>query len=123
MKKILIALALLLVVWSQGDARSASGDAATKSGVRGGFPQTVRIRLWYLHPPSQLKLRADAGQATVKKCSNCKDTALATAYSSQVGPLPHRGMSNYPYDPVKEPLPSHVLDYDRTWNTRPAGGR
>ena len=53
----------------------------------------------------------------------CKDTALATAYSSQVGPLPHRGMSNYPYDPVKEPLPSHVLDYDRTWNTRPAGGR
>ena len=78
MKKILIALALLLVVWSQGDARSASGDAVTKSGVRGGFPQTVRIRLWYLHPPSQLKLRADAGQATVKKCSSCKDTALAT---------------------------------------------
>jgi Tfp pilus assembly protein PilF len=53
----------------------------------------------------------------------CKDTALATATSGCIGPLPYRAMSNYPYDPAKEPLPKHVKDYDLKWNTRSAGGR
>lgn len=78
MKKLLATVALLLLVWTHGAARPASGDGAARPSARGGFPQTVRIRLWYLHPPNQLKLRADAGQATVKKCSSCKEIPLAT---------------------------------------------
>ena len=34
-----------------------------------------------------------------------------------------RAMPNYPYDPAKNPPPAHVAEYDRTWNTRPAGRR
>jgi stage II sporulation protein D len=78
LKKLLTALVLLLTVWTHADACPAVGDTTGRSVSRSGFPQVVRIRLWYLHPPSQLKLRADSGQATVKKCSNCKDTPLAT---------------------------------------------
>ncbi len=77
MKKVLIALALLPILWTYTDARPANSGAAGRSASRTGFPQTVRIRLWYLHPPSQLKLRAETGQAAVKRCSNCKDTPLA----------------------------------------------
>ena len=44
-----------------------------------GFPQTVRVRLWYLHPPHQLYLRADAGQAELRKCPTCKPSPLTTA--------------------------------------------
>jgi hypothetical protein len=40
-----------------------------------------------------------------------------------VGPLPHRAMPSFPYDPVKNPSPAHVSEYDRVWNTRPAGTR
>ncbi len=75
MKKLLTTLTLLLVVWTQGGARPASGETAGRPGSR-GFPQTVRIRLWYLHPPSQLKVQADGGQASVKQCSNCKEVPL-----------------------------------------------
>ena len=41
-----------------------------------GFPKTVRVRLWYLHPPASLKLRADAGQARVRKCATCSETPV-----------------------------------------------
>ena len=35
------------------DAQPAP-KALRKSDTRSGFPQTVRIRLWYLHPPREL---------------------------------------------------------------------
>jgi tetratricopeptide (TPR) repeat protein len=59
----------------------------------------------------------------LKTWGYCKDTALATKTSGQIGPLPFRGMSKFPYDPMVEPLPAHIVEYDRIWNTRPAGGR
>ena len=85
MKTVMAALTLLLLIWVHGDARSASGDTANSLPSR-GFPQTVRIRLWYLHPPSQLKLRADAGQASFRKCPNCKELPLATLNVHASGP-------------------------------------
>jgi stage II sporulation protein D len=62
----LSAFVTLLVLWFAGDARPSSTKAS------GGFPQTVRVRLWYLHPPHELRLRADAGQAQLRKCATCK---------------------------------------------------
>src|SRR5271165_779242 len=43
-----------------------------------GFPQTVRVRLWYLHPPRELHLRAEAGQAQSRRCAACKPEAVTT---------------------------------------------
>ena len=76
-KRLTVMLALLLVIWARGDAR-ARHRRVSSAGSWKLFPRTVRIRLWYLHPPSQLKLRPETGQATVKKCSTCKETSLAT---------------------------------------------
>lgn len=76
MKRLFVALALLLSALLTGGARPLPNDAAE----RNDFPHTVRIRLWYLHPPHDLRLHAEPGQAQVKKCVTCKDapvTALA----------------------------------------------
>jgi tetratricopeptide (TPR) repeat protein len=49
----------------------------------------------------------------------CKDTAATTVTGGAVGPLPFRGMANYPeVGPARRP----PTDADR-WHTRPAGGR
>lgn len=84
-----------------GDEITAEFDAASLPPLKPGWERSFVLRTW----------------------GYCKDTALATATSGQVGPLPFRAMSKYPYDPAKEPLPAHVAEYDRIWNTRPAGGR
>jgi stage II sporulation protein D len=68
--------ALLLVVWVRGGSQPAR-DIAAKSDIRSGFPQTVRIRLWYLHPPRDLNVRAETGRATIQKCPGCKETAIS----------------------------------------------
>ena len=49
----------------------------------------------------------------------CKDTSPTTVTGGQVGPLPFRGMGNYP---PAEPRPKAIPD-DAAWHTRPAGGR
>jgi stage II sporulation protein D len=41
-----------------------------------GFPNAVRVRLWYLHPTAELKLTAYAGQARFRKCAGCPESAL-----------------------------------------------
>jgi stage II sporulation protein D len=65
----------LAALWIAADLSLVSSDYTTpKSASQNGFPQTVRVRLWYLHPPRDLRLRADAGQARVRKCANCKET-------------------------------------------------
>ncbi len=43
-----------------------------------GFPQTVRVRLWYLHPPRELRLRAEAGQAQSRTCATCKSSSITS---------------------------------------------
>ena len=74
----LSALLLLFLFCTVGDAAAGPNDyVTTKGSPRSGFPQTVRVRLWYLHPPVALRLRAD-GQAQLRKCPNCKDAPIAT---------------------------------------------
>ena len=66
------AFVALLLLWCAGDARSAPTKASS------AFPQTVRVRLWYLHPPRELGLRAEPGQAQARKCASCKPMAVTT---------------------------------------------
>ena len=63
MKRLLAALSLSLLLCVASDSKSSGA---------GGFPQTVRVRLWYLHPPRELRLRAEPGQAQLRKCATCK---------------------------------------------------
>src|SRR5271165_5351066 len=74
MKRLFAAVILLFLLWNADNAGSASGKTSTS----GGFPQTVRVRLWYLHPPRELRLRADVGQAQFRKCAACKPAAVGT---------------------------------------------
>jgi hypothetical protein len=54
----------------------------------------------------------------------CKDTAPFTATGGEVGPLPFRGMGGYPDGAAdRSKAPVGQAEYDREWNTRPAGGR
>ena len=69
MKRLVVALSLLLLLCVAGGSKPSGS---------GGFPQTVRVRLWYLHPPHELRLRADASQAQLRKCATCKPAAIST---------------------------------------------
>ena len=66
MRRVSILLAALLMVWADG-AQTQPNTAAT------GFPNTVRVRLWYLHPAAKLKITADAGKAKLRKCAKCAE--------------------------------------------------
>lgn len=48
---------------------------STSSGAP-GFPQAVRVGLWYLHPPRELRIQAEAGKARFSTCANCKTADL-----------------------------------------------
>src|SRR5271157_3820166 len=74
MKRLFAAVILLFLLWNADNAGSASGKTSASSG----FPQTVRVRLWYLQPPRELRLRAEAGQAQVRKCATCKPMSVTT---------------------------------------------
>ena len=77
MKRLLSHIGLLLLLSTAGGAVLGDHDVAKASHT--GFPQTVRVRLWYLHPPRELRIRADAGRAQVRICATCKTTAIAAA--------------------------------------------
>ena len=64
-------ITLLLAFATTGGTQPSTKASPT------GFPTIVQIRLWYLHPPVELKLKADAGRATFRKCSGCPETALS----------------------------------------------
>ncbi len=72
MKRFAVTLATLLLVWAGGDAQP---NNQAKSN---GFPQIVRVRQWYLHPPHELKLQADAGLAKLRKCVSCAESVFTT---------------------------------------------
>ena len=82
MKRLLAAIGLLLLLCAAGDA--ALGDHGAAKALT-GFPQTVRGRLWYLHPPRELRIRADTGRAQMRTCSTCKTTAIAAAAVRAMG--------------------------------------
>ncbi len=67
--------ALAVLLWTNG-AVSLHAQSSAKSGAARDFPHKVRVRLWYLHPPAEVKLRADAGQAKIRKCATCTEAEL-----------------------------------------------
>ena len=77
MKRLLAAIGLLLLLCTAGDAEL--GDHGAAKASRTGFPQTVRVRLWYLHPPRELRIRSDADRAQIRTCATCKMTVITTA--------------------------------------------
>ena len=82
MRRFAVALATSLLLWIAGDALpQRSGTASAQSG----FPATVRVRLWYLHPPQELKLTAEAGQAKFRKCTTCAESTLSALPLRAVG--------------------------------------
>jgi stage II sporulation protein D len=72
MKLRFAAVSLLPLLWSAGDARPLPAKPSSN------FPQAVRVRLWYLHPPRELHVRAEAGQAQMRKCATYKPVAVST---------------------------------------------
>jgi stage II sporulation protein D len=55
------------------------------------FPRTVRVRLWYLHPLRELHLRAEAGEAQLRKCATCKPEPVTMLALRAEGSLLHIG--------------------------------
>jgi stage II sporulation protein D len=76
-KRLLPHIGLLLLLSTAGGAVLGDHNAAKAS--RTGFPRTVRVRLWYLHPPRELRIRADAGRAQMRTCATCKPTTITAA--------------------------------------------
>jgi stage II sporulation protein D len=70
--KRLSALLAFLLLWHVSDVRSTPRPSAS------GFPQTVRVRLWHLHPPRELHVRAEPGQAQLRTCATCKPAGIST---------------------------------------------
>jgi stage II sporulation protein D len=71
-------LAALLLLWLTSDAFPQRSPEAKTSAVPNGFPHVVRVRLWYLHPPTTLKVVAEAGQAKLRKCAGCAEVAITS---------------------------------------------
>jgi stage II sporulation protein D len=69
-------LAALLLLCLAGDAFPQRDTRTRTSKSQAGFPYVARVRLWYLHPPTTLKLVADTGKARLRKCSGCAEIAL-----------------------------------------------
>ena len=67
MKHISVVLGTLLALWTAG-AQTQTSTAATS------FPNTVRVRLWYLNPAPKLKLTADDEHAKFRRCAKCAET-------------------------------------------------
>src|ERR1022692_5354281 len=77
MKRVLATIGLLLLLCTADDAEL--GDHATAKASRTGFPQTVRVRLWYLHPPRELHIRAEAGRGQMRTCATCTASTITAA--------------------------------------------
>lgn len=85
------------VLCGPGDEVTVGFDAATLPPLPAGWERSFVLRTW----------------------GYCKDTSPTTVTGGEVGPLPFRGMPNYPdFGGAKPPR----TDADR-WHTRPAGGR
>jgi hypothetical protein len=89
------------VVCGPGDEVTAEFDASSLPPLPAGWKRSFVLRSW----------------------GYCKDAAPTTLTGGSVGPLPYRGMPQFPYDPAKQPPPTSLLEYERVWNTRPAGRR
>jgi hypothetical protein len=90
------------VICGPGDEVTVEFDATGLSAVRPGYVRSFVLRTH----------------------GYCKDTAPYTLTGGEVGPLPYRGMADYPAGAAdRSKAPAGQDEYDREWNTRPAGGR
>jgi stage II sporulation protein D len=77
MKQLSAVIGLLLLLCAAGTPEV--GDHTASNPPRDRFPQTVRVSLWYLHPPHELRIRADADRAQMRTCATCKTTVITGA--------------------------------------------
>ena len=77
MRRLFVALSLLVLLWINGDARPGQTqmNSMTGASIQVNAKRVVRVRLWYLHPPRNLRLRAE-GYARVRKCTTCEEVPL-----------------------------------------------
>jgi stage II sporulation protein D (peptidoglycan lytic transglycosylase) len=85
MKRFAVVLAAWLLLWTGGDAQPQQNRVARSAGTQHGFPAVVRVRLWYLRPPQEMRLQTDAGQAKFRKCAGCAESPLTTLTLRAVG--------------------------------------
>jgi stage II sporulation protein D len=78
MKKICAAMLALLFFGIAGNACAQRDNRQNATTGQNSFPHVVRARLWYVDPPATLKLVAETGQATVRKCATCGEIALTS---------------------------------------------
>jgi stage II sporulation protein D len=64
---------------------SAGSVAGVPANAQSGFPRTVRVRLWYLHPPRELRVHGESDQAQMRRCGTCKPAALSASVLSASG--------------------------------------
>ena len=79
MKRLLLLVCCIALAGLLSDADPAQSGASANKNIgtpSSGFPRTVRVRLWYLHPPSELTLQAEPGQAHFRKCATCSASEL-----------------------------------------------
>jgi stage II sporulation protein D len=78
-----LAIVLLapLLAWMIGDAQPQR--AASQSG----FPKTVRVRLWNFQQPLIVSLKAEPGQAKLRRCVTCPEAALSSTTVRASGSL------------------------------------
>ena len=81
MRRIAVLLATLFAVWV--------GSADTRNGTATGFPNTVLVRLWYLHPAVKLRITAQPGQAKYRKCDKCAEIPFVALSLSAAGSQVH----------------------------------
>ena len=78
MKRVCAGLSVWLLLWIVGNAFAQRDKGQKTAAGQSSFPHVVRVRLWYLHPPSTLKLVAEPGQARLRKCSGCAEVAFSS---------------------------------------------
>ena len=71
-------MSALLLLWITGNAFAQRDDNQKTAAGQSRFPHVIRVRLWYLHPPSTLKLVANPGQARLRKCVGCAEVAFSS---------------------------------------------
>ena len=82
MKQVFMVACLPLLLW-----HAVGAGAPPRPSSSSSFPQVVRVRLWSLHPPRELQLRAEPGQAQLRRCAACKPTTLAMVVLHAAGSL------------------------------------
>src|SRR5271169_847792 len=85
MRRFAHAITALLLLWIGGVAQPQRNVAGKIGGTQSGFPAFVRVRLWDVRPPQELKLQAATEQSKFRKCASCAENALGSMTLRAVG--------------------------------------